>query len=35
MELKTLITIFVVCGLVFGGLIFFLVKALKFERDKK
>jgi len=35
MKINTLLTFFVVASIVWGGFIFFLVKAIKFEKNKK
>ena len=34
MELKTILTMVFICGLVLGGFLFFLTKAILFEKDK-
>jgi len=35
MELSTIITIIIVIGIVWGGLAFFLTRAIKYEKVKK
>ena len=35
MEIKGIVTFIVVGGIVWGGFIYFLLKAIKFERVKK
>ncbi|MBU2493846.1 MAG: MetS family NSS transporter small subunit [Bacteroidetes bacterium] len=35
MKLEGIITLFVVAGIVWGGLFYFLYNAVKFERNKK
>lgn len=35
MQIEGIITLFIVAGIVWGGFVYFLSKAIKFEKNKK